>query len=255
VSRAATSKAISFFIMSNRVLFPREESTYSNMINRCGNPNATGYQYYGGKGIKVCDYWQERFENFYSDMGPRPINTTLDRINVDGNYEKSNCRWATPIEQANNTSRNVILEYKNIKRTIAEWAHSLNEKPNTLTTRYVRGWNVEEILFPNRRPKKIYAGRITPDEIEDIIKLNNDGYTNSEIGLKYRIHNSQISRILSKFKIIKPENATHIKIYNEYLKNKSMSHISEEFKIPLSTVSYAVNKLKSKETRNEKSNP
>jgi len=72
------------------------------MNSRCSNPNATHYQYYGGRGIAVCDRWRGDFQAFLADMGERPEGRTLDRIDVDGNYEPSNCRWATPVEQAAN---------------------------------------------------------------------------------------------------------------------------------------------------------
>jgi hypothetical protein len=72
------------------------------MKQRCQNPNNSKYKDYGGRGIKVCDAWQD-FENFFADMGSRPNNRTLDRIDNDGNYEPGNCRWATPKEQRINT--------------------------------------------------------------------------------------------------------------------------------------------------------
>ena len=72
------------------------------MKERCCNPNATKYPVYGARGIAVCERWLDSFENFLADMGERPEGKTLDRIENDGNYEKSNCRWATPKEQANN---------------------------------------------------------------------------------------------------------------------------------------------------------
>tara|TARA_R100001086_G_C11799279_1_gene248414 strand:+ start:756 stop:995 length:240 start_codon:yes stop_codon:yes gene_type:complete len=71
------------------------------MIARCGNEKATDYHLYGGRGIQVCERWL-CFENFYEDMGPRPKGRTLDRINGDRGYNKSNCRWATAKEQAQN---------------------------------------------------------------------------------------------------------------------------------------------------------
>jgi hypothetical protein len=71
------------------------------MLMRCSNPHFAGWKDYGGRGIQVCDRWMQ-FENFLADMGQRPPGKSLDRINNDGNYEPSNCKWSTPKEQANN---------------------------------------------------------------------------------------------------------------------------------------------------------
>lgn len=71
------------------------------MIARCTYPKARRYKDYGGRGISVCERWQ-KFENFLADMGARPEGLTIDRVNVDGNYEPGNCRWATQTEQQNN---------------------------------------------------------------------------------------------------------------------------------------------------------
>lgn len=75
--------------------------SWSAMKARCTNPKNNNYIYWGARGIKVCERWL-KFENFLADMGIRPEGTSLDRINVNGNYEPGNCRWATNKEQANN---------------------------------------------------------------------------------------------------------------------------------------------------------
>ena len=79
-----------------------EYITWRAMIKRCANPNDPAFKNYGGRGIAVCDSWKNSFENFYADMGDRPEGLTIDRIDNDGNYEKSNCKWATRTEQVYN---------------------------------------------------------------------------------------------------------------------------------------------------------
>ena len=76
--------------------------TWHAMIQRCTNPRASNWGYYGGRGITVCDRWLHSFENFLADMGMRPADLSLDRIDNDGNYEPGNCRWATAVEQSQN---------------------------------------------------------------------------------------------------------------------------------------------------------
>ncbi len=94
----------------------KKTSTYrswQDMKTRCQNPNHPQFKNWGGRGIKICDRWMD-FVNFLADMGEKPEGLTLDRINNDGNYEPSNCRWATPKEQAQNRR-----DYKNQKLFIA----------------------------------------------------------------------------------------------------------------------------------------
>lgn len=88
---------------------PREYCSWISMIYRCSSPKATRYDRYGGRGITVCERWRNSFEAFLEDMGPRPEGTSIDRHpNPDGNYEKSNCRWATQLEQVRNRSSSVL---------------------------------------------------------------------------------------------------------------------------------------------------
>lgn len=82
----------------------RTYTTYKTMVQRCTNPEATGYEHYGARGITICDRWLESFENFLEDMGERPEGRTLDRKDNDKGYSKDNCRWATQSEQRRNSS-------------------------------------------------------------------------------------------------------------------------------------------------------
>jgi hypothetical protein len=78
--------------------------TWKGIIQRCTNPDSQGYKHYGGRGISICSRWANNFELFAKDMGKKPSpKHSIDRINNDGNYEPSNCRWADPVTQANNT--------------------------------------------------------------------------------------------------------------------------------------------------------
>ena len=117
------------------------------MIARCEVPHHHHYYMYGARGIVVCERWRNSFEAFLSDMGLKPSPThSIDRIDSNGNYEPSNCRWATKIEQANNTRTNRFLEYKGIRKTKAEWARTMGIKIETLNTRMRLGWSVDMAL-------------------------------------------------------------------------------------------------------------
>src|SRR5262245_50666969 len=91
----------------------RTMSTWRGMMARCYSSSAAGYKDYGGRGIKVCDRWRDEvygFKNFAEDMGARPEDKTLDRINVNGDYTPTNCRWSTRQEQSNNKRSKSITE-------------------------------------------------------------------------------------------------------------------------------------------------
>jgi hypothetical protein len=85
------------------------------MKTRCHNPNHTHFKRYGARGIRICDRWLSSYESFLMDMGRRPSQRhSIDRINVDGDYEPGNCRWATPSEQAANRHREPRPDFRDI---------------------------------------------------------------------------------------------------------------------------------------------
>lgn len=92
---------------------------WAAMKYRCEKPDHSKYKDYGGRGIKVCERWHT-FTNFLEDMGEKPDNLSLDRIDVNGNYCPENCRWATKYEQANNTRKNIFFNYYGVMKTAAE---------------------------------------------------------------------------------------------------------------------------------------
>ena len=120
---------------------------WSNMKARCNDSTHRSYPTYGGRGITVCDRWTNDFVAFYADMGDPPTDDhTLDRRDTNGNYSPDNCRWATWLEQANNTRANVLLTYDGETRTAAEWSRITGINVATIRQRKKRGWTDEQIL-------------------------------------------------------------------------------------------------------------
>lgn len=117
-----------------------EWKTWAAMIARCTQPSMETYQFYGGKGISVCERWKE-FANFLADMGSKPKGLSLDRIDSAGNYEPGNCKWSTAAEQAINKSNNIWVEIDGRKQVMTHWAKELGIKRTTVIMRIKRGWD------------------------------------------------------------------------------------------------------------------
>jgi hypothetical protein len=104
----------------------KEHMIWQSMKDRCSNPNNKRYDLYGERGITVCDEWKNSFEQFYKDMGPKPTSKhSIDRVDVDGNYCKENCRWATDAEQSRNTRSNINITYNGKTQCLQDWANEL----------------------------------------------------------------------------------------------------------------------------------
>ncbi len=121
---------------------------WNDMRTRCYQKSHRSYDDYGGRGITVCEEWKNSSDSFieWAFSSGYQENLTLDRIDTNGNYEPSNCRWVTRKEQCNNTRRNVFLEYKGKRKTVSQWAEELGIKDGTIRGRLNRGWSVERAL-------------------------------------------------------------------------------------------------------------
>ena len=160
------------------------------MISRCKNKRE-----YKEKGIKVCDRWlgYNGFKNFVSDMGERPsVKHTIDRIDVYGNYEPNNCRWATQKEQCNNKSNNVYISHEGVTKTFSEWCDYYNLPYARCNNRYRKGLSFEEVFSKDKR---------TPFYTRDeVLAIRNFSLTKSQFEKKFNkyISQSMISRIKRK---------------------------------------------------------
>lgn len=121
------------------------------MRTRCSNPKRRDFKYYGGRGIKICERWND-FRMFALDMGPKPTKKhEIDRINGNGNYEPDNCKWSTRTEQLQHTRKNVYIEYEGQRLTLTHWAKKLGLAIETIRKRLSLGWPVAEALDSEKR--------------------------------------------------------------------------------------------------------
>lgn len=120
---------------------------WKTMRQRCNNPNSSSYSDYGARGIKICERWND-FVLFLEDMGKRPNSLhSIERVNNNGNYEPSNCVWATQLAQANNKRNTRLITHDGVTESISNWARKVNVRSATLRARIFNyGWDVERAL-------------------------------------------------------------------------------------------------------------
>lgn len=133
-------------VITHSSSYTPEYKIWSSMRQRCSNPKAVGWINYGGRGIKVCERW-EKFENFIQDMGTKPTkNHSIERIDNNGDYGPSNCRWIPKQLQPRNTRRTIFLTFNGQTKPLFQWAEELSISYQTLFNRLDSGWTTERIL-------------------------------------------------------------------------------------------------------------
>ncbi len=137
-----------------------ELTAWYNMMGRCSDPADKAYKRYGGRGIRVCSRWLN-VDNFLVDMGPRPsVRHSVDRIDPNGDYEPSNCRWATPKVQQNNRTNNRRILWQGQEKTLSEWSFIRGIPTHTLAKRIDR-WPIDDAMTrPLRDDRRRHAKRI-----------------------------------------------------------------------------------------------
>lgn len=196
---------------------------WKNAIRRCGDPRHQDYAYYGARGIQVCERWQS-FENFVEDMGLRPEGLTLERRDNDGNYEPSNCVWATRQAQTDNRRVSATVEWQGERMSVAAWERRFGWKAGTLKARLNRlGYTVEEAFTKpvkpgGKLPGRTYAARSKPDM-------------------------SRVPRgLASKLTRLAPEDLAAMRA--RHAAGESFSALARAFSVSITTASNAIQKLK-----------
>ncbi len=123
-----------------------EYHAWRSMLARCHRASSQYYRYYGGRGIKVCQRWRDSYQSFLDDMGRRPTSLELDRINNDGDYTPTNCRWATTLENMRNRRCSRRLTFRGETKTLMEWALETGLSYAVVKDRVDKGWSAKSVL-------------------------------------------------------------------------------------------------------------
>lgn len=127
---------------------------WCGMIRRCEYKQHRHYHQYGGRGIKVCPEWRNSYEQFLKDMGERPANKSIDRIDTNGDYCKQNCRWATHLEQASNTRSNHLITCDGKTLNITQWGRLIGLDSRVIHKRLKMGWDVKSAVSTPSKYRK-----------------------------------------------------------------------------------------------------
>lgn len=161
--------------------------SWLSMLQRCLIPTHQSFKHYGGRGIRVCERWKD-FNNFLADLGPRPYAFSLERVNVNGNYEPANCRWMLLRNQPRNTRRTVRVAEEMIAMDLAR---KLKVQPSTIHHRVKNGETGQE-LFRAKGAKGIKLWRSDVEEIRVELK---HGTSQTALAKRYGVSRQMISSI------------------------------------------------------------
>jgi hypothetical protein len=155
LDREKAAKRMADRNMKHGLARTRTYKVWIGMRNRCNREATVHYGRYGGRGITVCDRWND-FSNFYEDIGEIPKGLTLERVNNDLGYSPDNVVLATYTQQARNQSSNRRIEFEGRTMTMVEWAEEADILYNTFQKRISNGWDIKDALF---RPVQVHVGK------------------------------------------------------------------------------------------------
>lgn len=196
--------------MRSKLSYNEAYKCWENMRSRCLNPNSTGFENYGGRGIKVCDRWNS-FEAFLKDIGPRPSPAhSIDRIDVNGDYSPENTKWSSQKEQARNTRNNVYVDTEK-NMTVAEFAETISAQtglPYMITRKRLdAGWSVEKITkTPHRKMTSYRKDREKRTVVFEGKTISAKEYSRIS-GIKYATVVSRIKKGWSNERVIQKKEA------------------------------------------------
>ena len=168
-------------------------NTYQCMVGRCHRITNPKYPSYGMKGIFVCARWRESFANFLADMGERPPDTTIDRIDGSRGYDPLNCRWATSVQQQANIRTNINIAFEGRLMNISAWARELGLDVGSISWRLRRGWTVEQAFTITPR-----RGNRTKTTGQRLITYNGETRNTSEWARRFNLSSSLLRLRLGK---------------------------------------------------------
>jgi hypothetical protein len=172
-----------------------EQKIWSAIKSRCFCKGDTGYPWYGARGITVCDRWRDSYDNFMADMGPRPTpKHSIDRIDSNGHYEPSNCRWATKLEQANNTRANRVIVAFDRAQTLTQWSRETGIKVGTIWRRLKFGMVPEQAVSAGVMLQG-EANKGAKLKDQDVHAIRADGRSARVIAKDYGVSRSTITRV------------------------------------------------------------